>query len=217
MNKPSIGTSLEGLPYIFFFSLCSLAFGMLEWWIVTVIFLILTALALNFFRDPERVPPEDETLAVSPADGKVIKVATVTDPFSGEERTVVSIFMNIFNVHVNRMPAPGIVTRMRYHPGKFVNASFDKASEHNERHAIRVSGEHGEWTVVQIAGLVARRIVPWCQVGDSLARGERFGLIKFGSRVDVYLPADYQSIVSEGETVFAGQTAIAAPNKNSQP
>jgi len=118
--------------------------------------------------------------------------------------------MNVFNVHVNRCPVGGTVTDVRYHPGKFINASFDKASEHNERCAWRMTDEEGKpWTFVQIAGLVARRIVPHAEQGDVLVRGQRFGMIRFGSRVDLYLPEGYDSAVHIGQTVLAGQSVLA--------
>jgi phosphatidylserine decarboxylase len=118
--------------------------------------------------------------------------------------------MNVFNVHVNRMPVAGRIARISYFGGKFLNASFDKASTDNERNAVLVEDAEGKtWTMVQIAGLIARRIISWAEEGDSLARGQRFGLIKFGSRVDLYLPSDYESVVRIGEKVFAGQTVLA--------
>lgn len=210
MHKPSISICPEGIVYIAFGALATLAFALLGWAVPTVIFLILTAFTLNFFRDPERITPEDPNLAVSPADGKVVKVAEMADPFTGEPRMAICVFMNVFNVHVNRMAMSGEITGIRYHAGKFFNASLDKASQHNERNAVTFrDAEGGQWTMVQIAGLIARRIVCWAQPGDRLTRGERFGVIKFGSRVDLYLPSGYVPVVAVGDQVFAGQTAIA--------
>ena len=164
-----------------------------------------------FFRDPERVGPEDAEAVASPADGKVIKVTRELDPVSGEMRQVIAIFMNVFNVHVNRMPVSGKVELIRYIPGKFVNASFDKASTDNERSILVVTGKGNQrFTVVQIAGLIARRIVCWAEPGDKLKRGERFGMIKFGSRVDLYMPDGYVPTVSVGQKVVAGETALAS-------
>jgi phosphatidylserine decarboxylase len=149
-------------------------------------------------------------VAVSPADGKVIKVETMRDPLTGEDRTAICVFMNVFNVHVNRMPVAGRIARIAYFGGKFVNASFDKASTDNERNSLLIEDGDGKtWTMVQIAGLIARRIICWGEEGDTLGRGQRFGLIKFGSRVDLYIPTDYESIVRSGEKVFAGQTILA--------
>ncbi len=181
--------------------------------VMTVVFLVLVWFALNFFRDPERVVPDEEGAAVSPADGRVVKVERRTDPVSGETRQCVCVFMNVFNVHVNRSPVTGTITAIRYHAGKFFNASLDKASTDNERCEYQVTDASGAtWTFVQIAGLVARRIVCRVERGDELARGERFGMIRFGSRVDLYLPDSYIPAVSVGEKVLAGQTVIAREN-----
>ncbi len=210
MLKPSAGVSLEGLSHIFFAAFCTVVFAVLEWWFPTVLMLVLTALALNFFRDPERVQPEDAEAVVSPADGKIVKIGRETDPVSGEARQVICVFMNIFDVHVNRMPVSGTIQALHYHPGKFFNASLDKASKDNERNVVEIVGKGNQrFTVVQIAGLVARRIVCWAEKGDKLKRAERFGLIKFGSRVDLYLPDGYDCTVYVGDQVFAGQTVVA--------
>jgi phosphatidylserine decarboxylase len=210
MHKPSIGLSLEGMPFIFLTTVATLTFAVLDCWFMATLLLVVLFLVLNFFRDPERVVPQEPGVAVSPADGKVIKVETMRDPLTGEDRTAVCVFMNVFNVHVNRMPVAGRVARISYFGGKFLNASFDKASADNERNAVLVEDAEGKtWTVVQIAGLIARRIISWAEEGDSLARGQRFGLIKFGSRVDLYLPNDYESTVRVGEKVFAGQSVLA--------
>ena len=149
-------------------------------------------------------------LAVSPADGKIIRIQKREDPLDGKEKTCVSIFMNIFSVHVNRSPVAGTLQKIAYFPGKFVNASFDKASTDNERCVYQVVDEDGlYWEFVQISGLIARRIVCRADEGDVLSRGERFGMIRFGSRVDVYLPDEYESAVKIGEQVFAGQSVLA--------
>ena len=210
MHKPSIGLSLEGLPFIFFTTIATLTFAVLDCWFMATLLLVALFLVLNFFRDPERVIPQEPGVAVSPADGKVIKVETMRDPMTGEDRVTVCVFMNVFNVHVNRLPVAGRIARISYFGGKFLNASFDKASVDNERNALLVEDADGTtWTVVQIAGLIARRIICWSEEGDSLKRGQRFGLIKFGSRVDLYLPAGYEPTVRIGEKVFAGQSVLA--------
>ncbi len=210
MYKPSIGLSLEGLPFIFFTTIATLTFAVLDCWFMATLLLVALFLVLNFFRDPERVIPQEPGVAVSPADGKVIKVETMRDPMTGEDRVTVCVFMNVFNVHVNRLPVAGRIARISYFGGKFLNASFDKASVDNERNALLVEDADGTtWTVVQIAGLIARRIICWSEEGDSLKRGQRFGLIKFGSRVDLYLPAGYEPTVRIGEKVFAGQSILA--------
>jgi len=211
MLKPSVGVALEGLPYIVIAAFTTLVFAVMGWWFMALVGLGLTAFIGHFFRDPERVGPEDAEAVASPADGKVIKVSREADPASGEMRQVIAIFMNVFNVHVNRMPVSGKVELIRYIPGKFVNASFDKASTDNERSIMVVTGKGNQrFTVVQIAGLIARRIVSWVEPGDKLKRGERFGMIKFGSRVDLYMPDGYVPTVSVGQKVVAGETPLAA-------
>jgi len=210
MHKPSIGLSLEGLPFIFLTAIATLTFALLDCWFMATVLLVALFLVLNFFRDPERVVPQEPGVAVSPADGKVIKIETMRDPLTGEDRTAICVFMNVFNVHVNRMPVAGRIARISYFGGKFINASFDKASVDNERNAVLVEDADGRsWTVVQIAGLLARRIICWAEEGDTLSRGQRFGLIKFGSRVDLYLPSEYVPSVRIGENVFAGQSILA--------
>jgi len=210
MLKPSTGVCPEGYPCILFTALAAVIFALIDCWPMALILLVLDGFMLNFFRDPERVPPEDSDAAVSPADGKVVKVERAIDPFTGEPRTAICIFMNVFNVHVNRMAVSGRIEKLRYIPGAFFNASLDKASEKNERLAIQVRGESNRtFTMVQIAGLVARRIVCRVEKGDKLKRGERFGMIKFGSRVDLYLPDAYRPLVKVGDCVRAGESAIA--------
>jgi phosphatidylserine decarboxylase len=167
-----------------------------------------------FFRDPSRTVPEREGLVVSPADGVVCLVEEAVPPVElglGEEpRLRVAVFMNVFNCHVNRAPVAGEVTRIAYHPGLFLNASLDKASEENERNGLVIETKEGQtFGVVQIAGLVARRILCEVSEGVHLRRGQRFGLIRFGSRVDVYLPKGVSSLVSVGQTTVAGETVIA--------
>ncbi len=210
MRKASIGITPEGAPSIGFCILAALVFAGLKLWFPAVLFLAGTLFCLNFFRDPERVVPTGPGIAVSPADGKVIKIVRAPDPFSGEMCQCICIFMNVFNVHVNRSPVAGTVQAIDYHPGLFLNASFDKASEDNERCAYKLLDEAGRsWSMVQIAGFLARRIICRVDEGETLKRGERFGMIKFGSRVDVYLPESVRSVVHVGETVLAGQTVLA--------
>jgi phosphatidylserine decarboxylase len=210
MKKPTIGLSLEGLPFIGLTALLTLVLALLEWDILALLAFVLLFFVMNFFRDPERVTPQEKGVAVSPADGKVVKIETMRDPFTGKDRTTICVFMNVFNVHVNRAPVSGTVDVIRYYPGKFFNASLDKASTDNERNAVKIMDEDGKsWTVVQIAGLIARRIVCWTETGDKLFRGDRFGLIKFGSRLDLYLPDGYEPSVRIGDITFAGQTVLA--------
>lgn len=209
MRKGSVGIAPEGYPFIVLLGFSALVFAVMGWWPVAVLLLAGTWFAGHFFRDPERVVPTGPGLAVSPADGRVVKIQPMTDPVSGETRQCVCIFMNVFSVHVNRSPVAGTVKTIVYYPGKFLNAAWDKASVENERCAYAVEGEDGTFTMVQIAGLIARRIVCRVREGGELERGERFGLIRFGSRVDLYLPEDYVPSVSVGENVTAGQSIVA--------
>ena len=167
-----------------------------------------------FFRDPDRVTPLREGLVIAPADGRICAIEDVTAPseldLAGETRVRVSIFMNVFDVHVNRSPAAAKVSKMTYVPGRFINAELDKASEDNERLALTLELHSGKKLgVVQIAGLVARRIVPFIKEGEPLGAGERFGLIRFGSRVDVYLPPGHNALVAIGQRTLAGETVLA--------
>ena len=174
----------------------------------------LTVWVYYFFRDPERVTPDQAGVMVSPADGVVSLLEPAVPPAElelGDQTMVrVSVFMSVFNCHVNRVPTAGTITKVAYRPGKFFNASLDKASKDNERNGIAVELPDGrKYGVVQIAGLVARRILCWSQEGDYLGRGERFGLIRFGSRLDIYLPAGAICKVAIGQTMIAGETVIA--------
>lgn len=210
MRKPTYGITPEGAPSIGLTALSAIVFALLDLWLPALLFLLLCAFCCNFFRDPERVVPPSPLSVVSPADGKVIKVTSMPDPFTSEPRLCMCIFMNVFNVHVNRSPVSAKVTDIAYHPGKFINASFDKASTDNERCAYALEDADGKsWSMVQIAGLVARRIVCRVDIGDELKKGERFGMIKFGSRVDIYLPDGYEPKVRVGQKVLAGQSILA--------
>jgi phosphatidylserine decarboxylase len=167
-----------------------------------------------FFRDPVRMIPQDERLVISPADGVVSLIEQVTPPadmeIGDQPLTRVSVFMNVFNCHVNRAPIAGRVVNVTYHHGKFLNASLDKASIHNERNSLTLEAADGTRIgVVQIAGLVARRIVCFVKPGDQICAGFRFGLIRFGSRLDIYLPQGVQPLVSVGKTAVAGETILA--------
>jgi phosphatidylserine decarboxylase len=180
------------------------------------LFAPVTFWVIAFFRDPERRVPETERGIVCPADGRLLPVVEAEPPpelgFGTSKMTRLSIFMNVFNVHVNRLPCNGSVATLAYRPGKFFNASFDKASVHNERMAIRLRRDEslgGDIAVVQIAGLIARRIVCDLKEGERVWRGNRFGLIRFGSRVDVYLPTGARVLVKEGQNVRSGETLLA--------
>ena len=202
----------EGLPFIAILVFVAVFFGWF-WQPILWLGLILAAWCAYFFRDPPRVTPIEPDLVVSPADGRVAAVSLGVAPKElglGEQiRRRVSIFMSVFDCHVNRAPVAGTVTRIVYTPGKFVNAELDKASEGNERNGVVIETAHGPVGVVQIAGLVARRIVCFSKEGDALAPGERIGLIRFGSRLDVYLPVAAGVLVAEGQTAIAGETVIA--------
>lgn len=209
MEEPSIGITPEGYPFLVLCTFSALLFAIIGCWPVALILLVTTWISAHFFRDPERVVPTTKGIAVSPADGNVVKIQQTPDPFTGQPRTCVSVFMNLLSVHVNRMPVAATIAAISYSPGKFFNASLDKASQYNERCAYSIEGADGNFVMVQIAGLVAQRIVPRVAEGDELGRGQRFGMIKFGSRVDLYLPESYAPAVSVGQKVFAGQTVIA--------
>jgi len=174
----------------------------------------LTAWCAYFFRNPERVTPARAGLIVSPADGMVQMIELAAPPSELEmgdaPLTRISVFMNVFNVHINRIPAEGTIEKLAYRPGKFLNASLDKASEHNERNSVRMRLPDGRaLAFVQIAGLVARRIRCWIDEGQPVVAGERFGLIRFGSRVDVYLPDGVAPLVCAGQVAVAGETVLA--------
>lgn len=200
----------EGRPFIYGGIALTVIFWLLDWSFLTIVALILTIFCAQFFRDPARELPQDPRAVVSPVDGKVCKVERSTDPLTGEEAQKISIFMNVFNVHSQKSPVSGVVEEIRYTPGLFVNADLDKASTDNERNAVRVRMDDGHSvTFVQVAGLVARRILCYASIGDRLERGQRYGFIRFGSRVDVYLPLDAEVIVSIGDKVTGVMTPIA--------
>ena len=200
----------EGYPFIILFGFVTLVFALLSWTIFTLLLLCLTLFSVYFFRNPERVIPEGENLVVAPADGKVIFVGEVEEERYFKQRvTKVSIFMSVFNVHVNRVPCSGKVVEMYYNKGEFVNASYDKASKVNEQAGILLETESGQRILfVQIAGLIARRIVTYPVIGDLLKRGERYGLIRFGSRVDIFFPLGADVTVTLGEKTIAGETLL---------
>jgi phosphatidylserine decarboxylase len=207
----------EGFPFIALFA----GVNLLAWLLTPILgwlLLPVTIWCIAFFRDPERDTSDAPGLIISPADGKLLPVVEAVPPpelqMGDAPRVRLSIFMNVFNVHVNRNPISGTVIALAYRPGKFFNASFDKASVYNERMAIRVrpesaTGQHSDLAVVQIAGLVARRIVCELAQGQSVRRGMRFGMIRFGSRLDVYLPPGAHVVAQAGTKIVAGQTILA--------
>ena len=185
-------------------------FVALDWTVLAVLFWLAAVFVIQFFRDPGRSPPVGEGLITSPADGRIVVVGKTVDPITGKDSLKISVFMNVFNVHSNRSPIQGKVIETQYFPGAFLNAAVDKASEQNERCAMVIEDPQGRrLTCIQIAGLVARRILCYVKPGDSLLRGARYGFIRFGSRVDVYCPLEAQALVSVGDKVYAHTTALA--------
>jgi phosphatidylserine decarboxylase len=178
------------------------------WWSLPL--WLVTLFILQFFRDPAREVPDDPRAVVAPADGRIVEVSRSEDPYLRRQALKVSVFMNVFNVHSNRSPVDGVVKERWYFPGAFVNAALDKASLSNERNAIWLRTREGaDVTCVQVAGLIARRILCYVGAGAELVRGQRFGFIRFGSRVDVYLPVDAQVKAAIGEKVFAAESVLA--------
>jgi phosphatidylserine decarboxylase len=202
----------EGYPFIAIAAIAALLLGQL-WEPLGWLFVIIALWICYFFRDPERVTPVRDGLVVSPADGRVSMITTLVPPaeleLPAEPMQRVSVFMNVFDCHVNRSPVAGRIVQILYTPGLFLNAELDKASEDNERNALVIETAAAKIGVVQIAGLVARRIVSFVRQGDELGAGERFGLIRFGSRVDVYMPTTAQLLVGVGQVAIAGETVLA--------
>jgi phosphatidylserine decarboxylase len=210
LNYPHPILAREGWPFI----AVALAAAVVVWavagfawslplWLVAVF-------VIQFFRDPPRAVPTQPNAVLSPADGRIVKVEKVRDPMTERDTLLISVFMNVFNVHSNRAPVDGTVERIQYSAGKFVNADLDKASSENERNAMVMQLANGERiAVVQVAGLIARRILCYAKVGQRLARGERYGFIRFGSRVDVYLPLTARPKVAVGDVVHATTTILA--------
>jgi phosphatidylserine decarboxylase len=210
LNYPHPILAREGWPFI----AASIALAVVVWalagvaWSLPVWLVVL--FVVQFFRDPPRQVPTQPNAVLSPADGRIVKVEKVRDPLTERDTLLISVFMNVFNVHSNRSPVDGTVERIQYSPGKFVNADLDKASSENERNAMVLRLADGERiSVVQVAGLIARRILCYAKEGQRLARGERYGFIRFGSRVDVYLPLTARPKVAVGDVVHATTTILA--------
>jgi len=200
----------EGWPFLGISILVSLGIGIFAGWWWSVPFWLLALFILQFFRDPARQVPEDPLAVVSPADGRIVSVGRAQDPYLKREALKVSVFMNVFNVHSNRSPVDGVVKERWYFHGSFLNAALDKASLENERNALWLqTRDRQDVTCVQIAGLIARRILCYVEAGAELRRGQRFGFIRFGSRVDVYLPLDAEVKAAIGEKVYAAESVLA--------
>jgi phosphatidylserine decarboxylase len=200
----------EGWPFIATALAISSAVHFFLGWAWALPFWLAAFFILQFFRDPPREVPEDPRAVLSPADGRVVAVEKVRDPYLGRDALKISVFMNIFNVHSNRSPVDGSVQQRWYHAGSFLNAALDKASLENERNALWLRTRGGEdVTCVQIAGLVARRILCYVDRGAELGRGQRYGFIRFGSRVDVYLPPDAEASAALGDKVYATESILA--------
>jgi phosphatidylserine decarboxylase len=212
MRRVLVPIHREGYPYILIGLVATILLSLL-WSPLGWIGGILTVWVCYFFRDPPRVTPIRDGLVVSPADGRVSLITTAVPPaeleLPQEPMTRISVFMNVFDCHVNRSPVAGRITQILYTPGLFLNAELDKASEDNERNALVIESAGVKIGVVQIAGLVARRIVSFVKAGDSLGAGERFGLIRFGSRLDIYVPLSTQVLVGLGQMAVAGETVLA--------
>jgi phosphatidylserine decarboxylase len=209
-NKTAFPVARAGYPIIFIAAFATLVFALLELTIIALFGLMATLFVYYFFRDPDRVIVQQKGAVVSPADGRIIFISKTEDErFYKGPCLKISIFMSVFNVHVNRIPHEGEVKNISYYPGKFFSANLDKASKQNEYNAVLLQTEEGiRISFVQIAGLIARRIICKLQVGDKVLRGQRFGMICFGSRVDVYLPENFEARVVAGENVKAGATVL---------
>lgn len=213
MNYPHPLLAREGWPFISISVLLALGVHALWGGWVALPLYVIAVFVIQFFRDPPRAVPAEPNAVLSPADGRIVKVEKAHDPYANREALLISVFMNVFNVHSNRSSVDGQITRVQYFPGLFVNADLDKASTENERNAVvidaQIAGATHTVTLVQVAGLIARRILCYVQPGDTLHKGQRYGFIRFGSRVDVYLPLTATPLVVPGEKVSATTTVLA--------
>jgi len=209
-NYPHPIVAREGWPFVAVLLVVAVALSWAGWWIAAVLAWVALVFVVQFFRDPPRDVPAAANAVLSPADGKIVLVGKARDPYLDRDALKISVFMNVFNVHSNRSPVDGTVRNRWYHAGSFVNAALDKASLDNERNALHIATAGGvDVTCVQVAGLIARRILCYVAPGDALARGQRYGFIRFGSRVDVYLPPTARASVAIGDVVHATSTILA--------
>jgi len=200
----------EGWTFLALSVVVALILSFAGWWVFAALAWLVVLFIAQFFRDPPRTVPRDPGAVLSPADGKVVTVEKARDPYLDRDALKISVFMNVFNVHSNRSPVDGVVADAWYHAGSFVNAALDKASLENERNALHIRTPAGrDVTCVQIAGLIARRILCYVKPGETLARGQRYGFIRFGSRVDIYVAPDARPKVAIGDAVFATETVLA--------
>ncbi|CAH2792039.1 MAG: Phosphatidylserine decarboxylase (EC [uncultured Caballeronia sp.] len=210
MNYPHPIIAREGWPFIAIAAVVAILVQAMGDFGFAWIFWLIVIFIVQFFRDPARPIPSQPNAVLCPADGRIVAVETAHDPYVGREALKISVFMNVFNVHSQRSPVDGAITKVQYFPGAYLNAAVDKASTENERNAIVLQTASGHTvTSVQIAGLIARRILCYVHVGEPLTRGQRYGFIRFGSRVDVYLPVGSRPRVSIGEKVSASSTILA--------
>ncbi len=208
-NYPHPLLAREGWPFIIGTGVVAAAITYACGWAWAAPVWIFFVFCVQFFRDPPREIPQGENIVISPADGRIVAIEPVRDPWLDRDALKISVFMNVFNVHSNRSPVDGEVKQVWYHPGKFVNADLAKASTENERNALWIKTTRHDVTCVQVAGLIARRILCYVEAGAQLSRGQRYGFIRFGSRVDVYLPTDSRVKVTIGEKVSATTTILA--------
>jgi len=209
-NYPHPLIAREGWPFLAATLAASVLVTTMNGWLWALPMWLVFVFVLQFFRDPARVVPQGDKLVLSPADGRIVAIIPARDPWLERDALKISVFMNVFNVHSNRSPVDGTVVKCWYHPGQFVNAALDKASTENERNALHIRSANGhDITCVQVAGLIARRILCYVEAGAALTCGQRYGFIRFGSRVDLYLPLDTRVRVVIGERVSATSTILA--------
>ncbi len=208
-NYPHPVIARQGWPFLGIAAAIAIAVSVFSFaWAIP--FWLIALFVLQFFRDPPRAIPQRPNAVLSPADGRIVAVEKIQDPYAGRDALKISVFMNIFNVHSNRAPVDGTIRDAHYFPGKFVNTDLVKSSGENERNVLTIATASGQIvTCVQVAGSIARRILCYVKVGDMLARGQRYGFIRFGSRVDVYLPLTASPKVSVGDKVSATETVLA--------